>query len=313
MMKFPAKLFLPSALWTVIVLPCAFCQSTTQAQTPKVPEWQTAAGGKLEFEVASVKQNKTDEKPSSTFPLNPGTQFVPNSGHLIATNMVLLQYIVFAYKMNSYQIQSFRSHLPEWAKADHFDIQTQADGSPNKDQERLMMQSLLEDRFKLRVHHEIRQVPVYALVLAKPGKTGPNLHIHPADDPDCTKTPMPETVAGSYPSACGASATIPASAPGLTKIGGRKVTIEYFTLGLTNLANNIDRPVIDQTGLTGLYDFTLEWAPEPDGPPSADSQAEFIGATFAEALREQLGFKIVRQMGPVDVLVLDSVEYPTEN
>jgi uncharacterized protein (TIGR03435 family) len=266
--------------------------------------------------VASVKQNKSAEPPHSNFPLNPGVQYGPNGGTLRATNMILLQYIVFAFKMTSYQIQDLRSHLPDWARTDHFDIEARAAGEPTKDEMRRMMQSLLADRFGMRVHHETRQVPVFLLVAAKPGKLGPKLRMHPVDDPDCLKEALPQSIAGGYPAACGAGASIPPSEPGLAAIGGRKVTMDSFVLGLTNLYNNVTRPVIDETGFTGAYDYTLEWAPEDRSLPAAPGSSpeiEAMGPNFSEALREQLGLKLVSAKGPVDVIVLDHVEFPVAN
>ncbi len=274
-----------------------------------------AASEKLEFEVASVKQNKSAEPPRSNFPLNPGVQYGSNGGTLRATNMILLQYIVFAFKMTSYQIQDLRAHLPDWARSDYFDIEARAAGEPTKDEMRRMMQSLLAERFGMRVHHEIRQVPVFLLVAAKPGRLGPQLRVHPADDPDCLKEALPQSAAGGYPAACGAGASMQASAPGLTAIAGRKVTMDSFVVGLTNLSNNITRPVIDQTGFMGAYNYTLEWAPEDASslPAGSSPEVEAFGPNFSEALKEQLGLKLVSSKGPVDVIVLDHVEFPVAN
>lgn len=269
---------------------------------------------KLEFEVASVKENRTGEAAHSNFPLNPGVQFGTTGGLLSAHNMVLLQYFVFAYKMTSYQIQSIRAQFPDWARMDHFDIEARTSGEPSKDEMREMMQALLVDRFKMKVHHEIRQVPVFALVPSKAGTMGPQLKPHPVDDPDCTKTPLPKSIVGGYPAGCGAGASIPASLPGRTAIGGRKVTMQTFVVGLTNLGNNVDRPVIDKTGYDGAFDYTLEWAPEESGSPSgASTQLEMMGPSFAEALKGQLGLKLVPEKGAIDVIVLDHMEYPSAN
>ncbi len=289
------------AFWVVAMLAG---RSYAQAISPPVEE------RRLEFAVASVRENKSDAKPTSNFPLNPGPQFSPNGGVLSARNMLLLQYMVFALKPDSFQIQVFRAGLPDWARSAHFDIEARAEGTPTKDEIRAMMLSLLQDRFGMKVHHESREVPVFALVVAKPGKLGPGLTLHPADDPDCTRTALPTAVAGGYPAACGAGASTVATAPGLTAIAGRKVTMGSFVLGLTNLGNGVDRPVIDGTGLTGVYDYRLEWAPDVNGEgPATDSP----GPGFFAALREQMGLKLVAQKGMVDVIVLDRVERPGAN
>jgi uncharacterized protein (TIGR03435 family) len=191
-------------------------------QPPPVPLWETAAGTKMEFDVASVKQNKTTPSPPNqpymNFPMGSGDMYSPNGGNFIARNLPLFFYIQFAYKMTGGQVDDLLKQMPDWAKTDRFDIEAKATGEPTKDQMRLMVQSLLADRFKLAVHHEIEQVPVFALELAKPGKTGPNLRLHPADDTSCsnappsapTPGPVPSarTVAGGFPVTCGGLAGV---------------------------------------------------------------------------------------------------------
>ncbi len=154
----------------------------TQSPTP---DWQTAAGGKMSFDVASVKQNKSgnasaNNPPYSNVPLSPGDIYSATGGLLSATNWPLWQYMVFAYKLGGNELQAVRTELPKWAATDRFDIQARATGNPTKDQMRLMMQSLLADRFKLTLHYESRQLPVFALSFwRKAGKTGPQFQAHP--------------------------------------------------------------------------------------------------------------------------------------
>ena len=156
-----------------------------------------AQAPKLEFEVASIHENRSGEKPYSNFPMGPGRQFAPVAGHLSGRNLLLLQYILFAYKpTNSYEVQTLRATLPAWVLSAHFDIEARAAGSPTKDEMRLMMQSLLESRFHIVVHREIRAVPVFSLVMIKAGKLGPKILPHPSDDPDCSKVPPPGGCAG---------------------------------------------------------------------------------------------------------------------
>lgn len=301
MMKWP----IPCIVLSLCIAPVLANPSRAQSAAASNPS------PRLEFVVASVRENKSAEKPRSNFPLNPGPQFTPSAGVLSAHNMLLLQYMVFALKPTSYQLQAFRGSLPEWARTAHFDIEARAEGNPTKDQMRQMMVSLLQHRFHMKVHHENREVPVFALVLARPGRLGPKLAPHPADDPDCTKTPLPPAIANGYPAACGAGASTVPSAPGLTAIAGRKVTMASFVLGLTQLDNSIDRPVIDATGLPGAFDYAFEWAPEGDAmapPPEA-----VVASGFLSALREQLGLKLQPQKGTVDLIVLDGVERPSDN
>jgi uncharacterized protein (TIGR03435 family) len=265
---------------------------------------------KPEFEVASIHENRSDEKPYSNFPLSPGPQFTPVGGNFSARNLLLLQYILFAYKpANSYQLATLRATLPDWVRSAHFDIEARAPGNPTKEEFRLMMQSLLESRFHISVHREMRDVPVFSLVLVKPGKIGPQLHPHSADDPDCSKTPPPEAAPGAYPAVCGEAASVVPATSGDMALAGRNVAVARIVVGLTNSSNNIERPILDATNLTGTYDFKLEWTPEPDGPHTTDT----LGPSFIEALHDQLGMKLLSAKGPVEVLLLDHIDHLTEN
>jgi uncharacterized protein (TIGR03435 family) len=217
------------------------------------------------------------------------------------------------------------TQLPKSFPTDAFDIEARAAGNPTKDQMRLMMQSLLADRFKLRVHFETREGPVYALTLVRPGHTGPKLRPH-ADGPACPDFEMdapaipapPRNASDVFPPVCGwpiISGTL---------VGGRDVTVEIIAQeiihGFGSLAGEVDRPVVDQTGLKGRYDFTLQLLPEtlsfsvsvsppnPDGTPTDPK-----GTPFLNALREQLGLKLVSSKGPIRKLVIDHVERPSGN
>jgi uncharacterized protein (TIGR03435 family) len=289
---------------------------------------QSPAADRIEFEVASVKPSKSGDLPAnSTFPLGPGSVYVSNGGHFSATNLPLAAYIAFAYKIMGSQQESLLSQLPGWGLTDHFDIQARTDGNPakdTKDQMRLMMRSLLADRFRLAMHNETRQGPVFALTALRPGKTGPLLRPHPNDSSCSTDPPPPPTqLAGPFPALCGGLLQMPPSAPGLRRFGGRNITMAFIANILTPIGT-LDRPVLDQTGLTGTFDFALEWAPELQGtadreklasprPPGAELPADIPGPAFMDAVRQQLGLKLERQKGPIEVLVLDHVERPSQN
>jgi uncharacterized protein (TIGR03435 family) len=309
----------------------ALTAAWAQAPTPQstaIPQWQTDAGGKMEFDVASVKPNKAGLPPSgsmpySNIPLGPQDLYSPTGGLLLATNWRLLQYMIFAFKLTPDQVQSVRSQLPKWATTEEFDIQARATGNPTKDQFRLMMQALLADRFKLAIHYETRKLPLFALVLDKPGKMGPQLQQHPADSPCPTAPPPPDslspTVAGGFPEPCGAISDVQPGAPGRLRVGARNIPMGMMASSLELLGNmgtsgNIDRPILDKSGVTGKFDF-IEWAPELNGPrsPGATFQPDPAGPTFMEALKEQLGLKLDSQKGPVDVIVIDHIEQPSEN
>jgi uncharacterized protein (TIGR03435 family) len=289
------------------------------AQSP-APDWQTAAGGKATFDVASVKQNRSSDPPTTNVLLGPGDIYSPNGGLLSATNYPLTSYIQFAYKLPANQMQSLFPQLPKWATTERFDIQARAQSNPTKNQMRLMMQALLADRFKLAIHTESRQLPVFALVLVKLGKFGPQLRPH-LDDPPCAPQLVVgsgDTVAGGYPSACGGIIPIEPSKDGDMRLAARNVTLALTASTLTGYGN-LNRPVLDRTGLTGTFDFFFEYAPDrPPGvagaaPNTTNGASEPSGPTFLEALRDQLGLKLDSQTGPVDVVVLDHIEEPTEN
>ena len=318
-----------SAMWTPLLPQSPTTQAPTlqspATQSP-VPDWQTAAGSKMEFEVASVRQDTTPQSRTSVnsnIPLGPQDMFAPTGGLLSATNWPLTQYIVFAYKLTPNQVRDLEPQLPKWASTDRFDIQARSSGNPTKDQFRLMMQALLADRFKLAIHFETRQLPVLALVLDKPGKLGPKLRPHPSDAP-CSSAPPPPgsapgpsaTVAGGFPEICGVLAGVQASAPGRFRGGARNVPLAMLasTVSIPEITG-VNRPVLDKTGLTGTYDFVIEFTPQFTGPlpPGANFQPDPTGPTFLEALKEQLGLKLESQTGPVDVIVVDHVDHPSEN
>jgi uncharacterized protein (TIGR03435 family) len=226
-----------------------------------------------------------------------------------------LQYIVFAYKPDMFQIKEFRVKLPDWAQTARFDIEARADGNPTKDDMRLMMQSLLAERFHLVAHTVTHEDPVYAVVLAKPGITGPQLKPHPADDPTCKSVVFPKAVAGAYPPGCGASASIAPQTPGDTAIAGYNVTPDWLAAAIGGSANITDRRVVDQTGLAGTFDFKLEFASEAAITANSNGAAEVVpvGPSLADALKSQLGLKVVAQKKQVEVIEIDHLERPTEN
>ena len=104
------------------------------------------------------------------------------------------------------------------------------------------------------------------------------------------------------------------SAPGRVNLGARNVPIGLLAVSLTGWGN-LDRPILDQTGLSGTFDYHLEWTPQFEGPvpPGASFQPDPTGPTFLEALKEQFGLKLEPQTGPVDIIVVDHLEHPSEN
>lgn len=309
------------------------------------PDWQKAAGGRQEFDVASVRENKTGAPSHSNFSLDNGNAWftvsqkdmlAPNGTLFSAGSVPLLHYITFAYKLSGTEELALRMdywagldlHVPDWVRNSRFDIEARTSQPATKDQMRLMMQSLLAERFKLAVHWEAREVPVFGLALATPGTPGPQLQPHPASD-DCAATALPESSESNaggraqaahaatphavLPIPCGMIARLPASAPGAHRFGGRNVTMKMLAESMpfqTGLAT-IERPLIDKTGLTGGFDFSIEWTPPADMGQPGDVGS--FGAPFREALKKQLGLKLEPQKSPVEVLVIDHVEQPSAN
>jgi uncharacterized protein (TIGR03435 family) len=312
--------FFPNAILAV-TLTGAIWTPLWSAQ-PQGRDWQLAAGGRMTFDVASVKKNATAPASarSSSFPLRPGDVYVPNAGRFRAMNYPLVAYIEFAYKLTEDQEQFLLAQLPTWATADRFDIQASVQGNPTKDQMRLMMQSLLADRFKLAVHYETRQIPVYALLLDIPGKLGPLLQQH-ADDSPCATTPWvpsppptapPQPLDTRFPGPCGGILNMPPSVTGRVRVGARDVPMELIASSMPGSEDGVDRPVLDRTGLTGMFDFAIEFTPKVDvrSDAGSNSRTDSTGLNFLQALKEQLGLKLEPQMGAMDVFVIDYVEQP---
>jgi uncharacterized protein (TIGR03435 family) len=311
-----------SALLTIAALvpfglPNVPLDAQSAAARAKAPESQTAANRKMAFDVASVRPSKDDAPFKQNVALDALDAFPPTGGFFTA-NSRLSSYIIFAYKMSdTSQYQSLTAQLPKWAQTDRFDIEARAEGNPTKDQMRLMMQSLLADRFKLALHTETRQLPVYALVTNKAGKLGPQLKAHP-DDVSCPATPLPHPSGPAHAPFCGALLMWPVN--GQWHARTMNLTMEQIAHHLgtpigTGWGGLDHRPVVDQTELSGKFDFDIEFTPESNNPPHPppDAQPEPFGPTFLEALKDQLGLKLVKQTGPVQVYVIDHVERPTEN
>jgi uncharacterized protein (TIGR03435 family) len=267
------------------------------------------------FAVATIKYNRTGADARS-MRLQPG-------GRIVVTNQPLRQLIVFAYSLQPQQLAGG----PSWLDTDRFDITAQAEGNisptppggpPGPAQ--LMMQRLLAERFGLAVHTESREMPVYALTVARrDGQLGPR--IKPAAT-DClalmTQAPggvpvQPPRLADGRP-ACG----IQRDGTGRVLAGGTTMQM----LAISMLTAPAGRLVIDRTGLSGGYDFDFEFAMDPaPGATPAQGAAPPPGAAtgVAErpglftALEEQLGLKLQPTRAPIDVVVIDRVTAPTEN
>jgi uncharacterized protein (TIGR03435 family) len=259
------------------------------------------------FEAASIKHNKSGDPPGRL-----GTE----GSRFIAENYPLILVIQRAYGFPDEWLT--RDQLiggPGWIRNDRFDIEAKIEGDtraiPNE-QVWLMVQSLLEDRFQLRVHHETRELPVYNLVVANGGlkmKLSSDQTPPRSDDEVDTFDP------GSPPRG---ETSVTHTPSGETIVSGTAISIlpslevrrphALPPRSLTSLLRESGRLVVDKTDLKDFFDFRLRFVPEElSGNPDASSPTIFT------ALQEQLGLKLESAKGNVEVLVIDSVEKPTEN
>jgi uncharacterized protein (TIGR03435 family) len=236
-----------------------------------------------DFEVVSIK------------PADPNLRMVQMElapgGRFKATGVTLRLLLQRCYGVRDFQI----SGAPSWAGSDRYEISAKAeDGQRNitPEQISMMLRGVLTDRFKLTFHRETKEGAVYFLV---PGKGGPKLK---------------EAQGGGDDGPQGQRVLM-----GRGHIESSGASIDNL---VNQLSNQLGRPVLDKTGLTGLYDFKLDWTPEaPAGPAirGVDDAppAEASGPTIFTALQETLGLKLESGKGPVEYLVIDKVEKPTEN
>jgi len=236
-------------------------------------------------------------------------------------------------------------NAPNWIDTDRYDIDAKIDcsvGKPSREQLYLMVQSMLEDRFQLKSHTETRELPVYNLVVAQDGpRTKKSTDQTPTGAKDsgpppllCRSIPEPPPVSQGNPSGPrgGAPGTMRPAIPrgslivtGNPMTGGLRMfgTAVPFSNFVSHLQYPAGRRVIDKTQLTGLFDFELSFLPEdpttalgPDGPPlnapQSSAAAEPLPSIFT-VLQKQLGLRLESTKGPVEVLVIESVQKPTEN
>jgi uncharacterized protein (TIGR03435 family) len=274
-----------------------------------------AQAGDPVFEVASVKPNKSGDN-------RIGIGFQPG-GRFRATNVPLRELISAAYgtpqPLPAFQILGG----PKWIESDRFDIVAKAAGDPQPGPNGappemfLMLRNLLAERFQLTVHRETKEVPIYTLVMARgDGKLGPQMH---ASATDCAAVMSAMRGRGGPPAPPAPGERMPCSLrmfPG-SLAGGASTIAQLANV----LARFVSRTVVDQTGLAGAFDFDLHWTPDQmpqargDPPPGAPPLPAIDpnGPSIFTAVQEQLGLKLESTTGPVDVLVIDRVEHPTED
>jgi uncharacterized protein (TIGR03435 family) len=251
------------------------------------------------FDVASIKPNVSGD-------LRVSVQAMPG-GRYVATNAPVRMLIRDAYALQGFQLTGG----PDWLDVDRFDIAAKSDGNPTPAEQRLMLRALLADRFKLRLHGEKRDAPLYALIMARrDGTLGPQLR---RTGSECAQT---EPWSGTGPAPAGDPYS-PCRAVGPGPGGGlrfRAITLSAFA---KFLATPAQRPVIDSTGLAGTFDIdlalTTELGPPPPPPGVPDQVDRSAAPSIFTAVQEQLGLKLEPRRGPVDFLVIDHIERPSPN
>jgi len=279
-----------------------------------------SAATNLEYEVASIKLSQ------ATGPARFRVGVQPSADGITCANVTLQILIVMAYGVQNNQIIGAGDFL----NSDHYDLDAKMSEATAAELRKLsaedrttarqhMMQGVLADRFKLKIHRESRELPVYALVVAKGGS---KLKERPAPSADASPTAI---ASGSSPAGGGAS-----GAPGISVSGGRGGSMTATGTGmplsvlLHSISTSLDRPIIDKTGLSGYYDFSLSWVREDFPAPPADggggasggapiSMPETSGPNIYTAIQEQLGLKLEATKGPVEVIIVDHFESPSAN
>ena len=220
--------------------------------------------------------------------------------------------LIYAYDVSDFQIVGG----PDWVRERRYDVQAKAEGRPTANEMRLMLRRLLGDRFALKTHVETRDLPRYALVMARTDRRlGPKLRPSKYDCPAIVAARGPDYKPANFPPQPGD----PPSCGMMVALGGGSQTTIMEGQPLAAIAKMLQpragRVVIDKTGLTGTYDVVLETEPAalPPGIPANTFGEPREGLSLSTALPEQLGLKLESERGPVDVLVIDSVELPTPN
>jgi len=236
----------------------------------------------LAFDAVSVKPSDPNSKNGTLVDVTRG-------GTLHVVNATVKDLIETAYDVRSFQIEGG----PKWADATKYDVDarpgTRPQGAaappPGWTNVRLKVQALLKERFQLQLHRDTRTLPIYSLAIAKSGVKSSPLSATQSRNRGINAGPG---------TMLGEAATMPQLAYKLSRLLGR--------------------PVIDNTALEGNYDFKLEWTPD-SGPPAPDGQplATSAGPSLFSAIQQQLGLRLEATKGPVDILVIDRVEKPSEN
>ncbi len=248
----------------------------------------------IQFDVVSVRQSQADRK-------GPRVRSMPADGDgMTFTNQPMLVMILAASDFNTIALTQ---GLPEWTMSDRYDMTVKVTGADvavyhmlSLAQRLLMLRRALEDRIKLKEHLELRPEPVYDLTVAK---SGPKMKA--------------ATPGETYPNGFKPGETILFTPPG--RLVGQGATMAELASRMSDLGDySIGHQVFDKTGLTGRYDFTLEWTPDMNGADASNGQAgDAGGPTLFTAVPEQLGLKLDAAKEPVECLIIDHAERPAAN
>ncbi len=293
---------------------------------------QSAPVERPKFEVAAIKPcSDRDVAPGGKRGGRGGGQFSPGALHegcKLVIDLIKEAYVMFADGHVNPRSRVVIEGGPAWIQSARYQVDAKPEGAQNQGMMRgPMMQTLLEERFKLKIHHESRSVPAYALTVAK---GGPKLHSFA--EGSCTPidwklleqfppAPFPELPAGQ--SYCGGvdpdgrrwvGARSTMNGPNVV-VDARALTIDEFIKQA--LSRGVDRPVINQTGITGRFDYHLEFAPEESTgggrEGAAGAATDLAGPSIFSALQQELGLKLEGAKGMGDFLVIDRVERPSGN
>ncbi len=325
------KLLLGVVGFLAVAVPIGFGLSRPSAGLRSAAAGEDKAAGAPKFEVASIKPAKPGAR---------GRFFGIPPGRFTATNMTTKMLIAFAYNYKQPGIALRDDQIlggPKWLNSESFDINAKVEDSLVQEEEekklpfdqwadqiRLMVQSMLVERFKLKVTHQTKELPVYVLVVAKNG-------------PKLTKSTVP------LPNPFGARPPGPGRGPMIRiawgQLIGSGMSVDELASALSDVPGIGGREVVNQTGLEGRYDFTLKWTPEdprpmfggpgPGGggrpgqaPGGAGNEQPTAGTTQASdssgpsiftAIQQQLGLRLKPGKAPVGMIVIDHIEPPTPN
>ncbi len=273
---------------------------------------QQLSPAKPSFEVAIVKPSTSADNRIMIM-AQPGGRFMVN-------NATLKMVMGVAYRVRDFQMMGG----PNWISSDRWNIEAKAEegtvppqkGFPDPtvpDPLMLMVQSLIEDRFQLKMHRETKELAVYELLVGKSGsKMKLSADQSPIEPPGRGAPPPPPQRGGR-----GGPTPRGSVAVGRGNLDASGVPLRNF---VQILAQQLGRPVIDKTDLKGLYDIKLQWTPElgqgqftPGGAEPPPPPADASGPSIFTAVQEQLGLRLESAKGQVEVLVIDSVQKPTEN